>query len=79
MSLNTLLEQVKDAVRNYAARQNGQPGNADPDALIRQIEDLFRHYQHQSRFPDGDEPQGMDPYGGLPDEAGRFEQGRVGE
>jgi hypothetical protein len=78
MNFNSLLEQVKDAVQTHFA-ENGQAGNCDPAALVQQIETLFQQHQQQHSLQNGDEPQGMDPYGGLPNEAGAFEQGKGGE
>ncbi len=72
MALNTLLEQVKSAVIQHTEQQNAQPGPFDPTGLLTTLENLFT--QHQTTQ---NEPQGMDPYGGLPDETGNLRHNDV--
>lgn len=71
MALNMLLDQVKNAVMNHADQHNTQNapqgGAFDPSQLLGTIEGLFG--QHQAAQT---QPQGMDPYGGLPNEGGQF-------
>ena len=68
MALNMLLDQVKNAVMQHSDQHNQQGGGTfDPSNLMGTIEGLFgQHQQAQTQ------PQGMDPYGGLPNEAGGF-------
>ncbi len=62
--LNMLLDQVKNAVINDP---NTSYKQGDTHGLIGQLESLFG--QHQAAQT---QPQGMDPYGGVPNEAGQF-------
>lgn len=78
MDIQGLLIQVKAAVREFESRNEGSGSrgvNFDANALIGQIEQLFENYQHIGESPQSTinrlEPHGMDPYGGLPDEAGK--------
>ena len=66
MALNMLLDQVKNAVFNDSQTQYQQ---GDTHGLIGQLEGLFS--QHQAAQAQT-QPQGMDPYGGVPNEAGQF-------
>lgn len=64
MGLDFLMQQVKNAVFNDS---NTSYQQGDTHGLIGQIESLFgQHQQAQAS------PSGMDPYGGVPNEAGRF-------
>ncbi len=66
MGLDALLQQVKNAVFNDSQTQYQQ---GDTHGLIGQLEGLFAsHQQNQAQS----QPSGMDPYGGVPNEAGRF-------
>jgi hypothetical protein len=78
MSLNMLLQQVRDAVREHTDQQNQQTGKCDSAGLLAQIETLFEQHQQQFAPQYRGQPEGMDPYGGLPDESGQFEQSGVG-
>ena len=63
--LQSLLEQVKQAIFN----DNSNPyKQGDSHGLIGQITDMFG--QHQQQY--GNQPQGMDPYGGVGTETGQF-------
>ena len=62
MGLDFLLQQVKNAVFNDS---NTSYKQGDTHGLIGQLEGLFSQHQQS-------QPQGMDPYGGVPNEAGRF-------
>ena len=77
MSLNVLLDQIKDVVQRHGEQQNAQAGRCDTGALLAEIEALFAQHQQQFNPQYGDQPRGMDPYGGLPDEAGDFKQSGV--
>lgn len=78
MALNTLLNQVKDAVMQHTAQQNGQSTPFDPSQLLTTVEGLFAQHQASQGQPQStqSQPQGMDPFGGLPNEIGDLLKGQ---
>ncbi len=65
-----LQQQVKETIRTYTDQPSG---SFDPNPLIATIEALFAQHNQQYHPRYDNEPQGMDPYGGVTDEADRLE------
>ncbi len=70
--LDTLLQQVKDAVLHHSNQQNQQPGPFDPSGLLGSIQGLFG--QHAANNPQYGNvlSSSQDQYGDPADQSGQM-------